>query len=78
MYSGICQQKNRHIFEDLPQFPGDLSALLPYRKDKGRLRELMEENPVYRSMDKETARTVSVLMGIKKHGEREGRYRTAL
>ena len=45
-----------------------LFALLPYRKDKEKLRKLLE-NPAYGKMDEDTAWTISVLLGIRKFGE---------
>ena len=54
---------------------GELFALLPFRKDKAGLEKLLEENPAYQSMDEETARTVSILMGIRKFMEQEEKYR---
>ena len=42
-----------------------VSALLPLHKDKAGLCRLLEQDPVYQRMDEETARTVSVLMGVK-------------
>ena len=54
----------------------DLFEILPYRRDKERLKELLERNPVYRRMDEETARTIGVLMGIKNFGENEERFKT--
>ena len=54
----------------------DLFEILPYRRDKERLKELLESNPSYRRMDEETARTISVLMGIKNFGENEERFKT--
>lgn len=44
---------------------GAVFALLPFRKDKKGLREILEKNPEYREMDEETAQTISVLMGIR-------------
>ena len=54
----------------------DLFEILPYRRDKERLKELLERNPAYRRMDEETARTIGVLMGIKNFGENEERFKT--
>ena len=36
---------------------------------------MLEEDPAYRSMDEETARTISVLMGIRKFMEQEEKYK---
>lgn len=44
---------------------GSVFALLPFRKDKAGLKEILEKNPEYREMDEETAQTISVLMGIE-------------
>ncbi len=54
---------------------GILFALLPYRKDKSGLRRLLERETAYRNMDEETARTVSVLMGIKSFMKKTENYR---
>lgn len=44
---------------------GTLFALLPLRKDKARLKKLINENPVYQKLDEDTAKTASILMGVK-------------
>ena len=54
----------------------ELFAILFCRRDKERLKELLEKNPAYRRMDEETARTIGVLMGIKNFGENEERFKT--
>ena len=54
----------------------NLFSILPYRKDKKQLKELLNTDPAYQEMDEETARTISVLMGIKKFREKEENYRT--
>ncbi len=55
---------------------GDLLTLLPFRKDRAGLKKLLAEKSEYREMDEETARAISVLMGIdfmeKKEKYREG------
>ncbi|MBE5867881.1 MAG: hypothetical protein E7293_02835 [Lachnospiraceae bacterium] len=38
---------------------------LPYRKDKKKLREVMETDPAYRQLDRETYRVLAVLLGEK-------------
>lgn len=50
-------------------------ALLPFRKDREGLKKMLEENPEYQKMDEETARTVSVLMGIKGFTEKQEQYK---
>lgn len=54
---------------------GALFALLPFRKDKAGLRKLMEENPVYQKLDEDTAKTASVLMGVKIFMQQEEKFR---
>lgn len=54
----------------------DLFAILPYRRDKKRLNELLAEDEAYREMDEGTARTISVLMGIREFREKEEKYKT--
>lgn len=52
---------------------GVLFALLPFRKDRFRLKKLIDENPVYQRLDEDTAKTASILMGVKifmKHKEK--------
>jgi len=49
--------------------------LLPYRKDRKRLRALLQENPAYKRLDEETAQTISVLMGVKMFMEKKEKYR---
>ncbi len=53
----------------------ELFCLLPYRKDKKMLDKLLRENPIYRHMDVETARTASILMGVEKFMEQEEKYK---
>lgn len=50
---------------------GSVFALLPFRKDKAGLKEILEKNPEYREMDEETAQTISALMGIEFMEEKE-------
>ncbi len=50
-------------------------ALLPFRRNREGLKKMLEENPEYQKMDEETARTVSVLMGIKGFTEKQERYK---
>ena len=50
-------------------------ALLPFRRDRAGLKKILEENPEYQKMDEETARTVSVLMGIKGFTEKQEQYK---
>ncbi len=45
------------------------------REHLGQL-ELLSSDPAYQSMDKETAETLSVLMGINKFNENEETYKT--
>ena len=52
----------------------DLFTILPCRRDKKRLMELLASDPAYQSMDKETAQTLGVLMGINKFKENEETY----
>ncbi len=54
---------------------GIVFALLPLRKDKAGLRRLLEEDAAYRKMDEETARTVGVLMGVKRFMEHQEKYK---
>ena len=54
---------------------GALFALLPLRKDKARLKKLVEENPVYQRLDEDTARTASILMGVKIFMEHKEKYK---
>lgn len=54
---------------------GTVFALLPLRKDKAGLRRLLEQEPAYRKMDEETARTVSLLMGVKVFMEKKEKYK---
>lgn len=54
---------------------GTVFALLPLRKDKAGLRRLLEKEPAYRKMDEETARTVSLLMGVKVFMEKKEKYK---
>jgi len=54
----------------------DLFTILPCRRDKKRLMELLASDPAYQSMDKETAQTLGVLMGINKFKENEETYKT--
>ena len=49
--------------------------MLPFRKDKAGLRRLLEKEPAYKKMDEETAKTVSVLMGVKAFMENRERYK---
>ncbi len=46
----------------------DLFEILPYRRDKERLKELLERNPAYRRMYEETSWTFGVLIGIYNFG----------
>ena len=41
---------------------GALFELLPLRRDKVRLKKLMDENPVYQKLDEDTAETAGILM----------------
>ena len=50
-------------------------ALLPFRRNREGLKKMLEENPEYQKMDEETARTVSVLMGIKGFTEKQEQYK---
>ncbi|MCI9336307.1 MAG: hypothetical protein HFH93_02015 [Lachnospiraceae bacterium] len=54
----------------------DLFTILPCRRDKKRLMELLSGDPAYQSMDKETAQTLGVLMGINKFNGNEETYKT--
>lgn len=53
----------------------ELFQLLPYRKNKRELKRLLQENPEYRRMDAETARTIGELMGVEGFMEKEEQYR---
>ena len=52
----------------------DLFGLIPYRSDKQRLRKYLEENAVYHSLDEETARAASVLVGMKNFEKDKDKY----
>ena len=52
----------------------DLFGLIPYRKDKKRLREYISGNAAYRFLDEETARAASVLIGMKNFEGRKEKY----
>ena len=72
----------RHIcvndFVDYTGFKTSLKAvfaLLPFRRNRKGLKKMLEENPEYQKMDEETARTVSVLMGIKDFTEKQEQYK---
>ena len=52
----------------------DLLGLVPYRSDKQRLRKYLEENAVYHSLDEETARAASVLVGMKNFEKDKDKY----
>ena len=54
---------------------GTLFALLPYRKDKSRLKKLIDDDPVYQRLDEDTANTASILMGIKIFMEHKEKYK---
>ncbi len=53
----------------------DLFGLVPYRKDKQGLKKYLEGNAVYHSLDEETARAASVLMGMKNFEKNKKKYR---
>ncbi len=53
----------------------ELFGLAPYRKDKKALKEYMEGNAAYRSLDEETARAASVLIGMKDFEAKKEKYR---
>lgn len=53
---------------------GELFGLLPYRKDKTKLMEMLQENPVYQHVDQETAEAISVLMGVEILMENKDKY----
>ena len=52
----------------------DLFGLVPYRKDKQGLKKYLEGNAVYHSLDEETARAASVLMGMKNFEKNKKKY----
>ena len=52
----------------------EVFALVPHRKDKKALRELMERDPAYRGLDGETARVAGALIGVKDMEEKMKRY----
>ncbi len=52
----------------------DLFGLVPYRKDKQGLKKYLEGNAVYHSLDEETARAASVLMGMKNFEKNKEKY----
>lgn len=55
--------------DDFSQFHSSLKQLfqlLAFRKDKKKLKELLEEDASYQDMDEETADVVSTLMGVEK------------
>ena len=54
----------------------ELFAILFCRRDKERLKELLDRESAYQNMDEETARTLGVLMGIKGFAQNSKRYRT--
>ncbi len=54
----------------------ELFTILLYRRDKERLKELLDKNAVYQKMDEETAQTLGVLMGIKRFAENKKKYKT--
>lgn len=54
----------------------ELFAILFCRRDKERLKELLDRESAYQNMDEETARTLGVLMGIKGFARNSNRYRT--
>ena len=54
----------------------ELFMILACRRDKERLKELLDKNAVYQKMDEETAQTLGVLMGIKRFEENKKRYKT--
>lgn len=65
-------------FADYTGFKTSLKAvfaLLPFRRNRKGLKKMLEENPEYQKMDEETARTVSVLMGIKDFTEKQEQYK---
>lgn len=53
----------------------EVFRLLPYRKDKTRLYEIMRKSPEYQQVDMETAHTISVLIGVDTFMEREEKYK---
>ena len=53
----------------------ELFGLVPYRKDKQGLKKYLEENAVYHSLDGETARAASVLIGMKNFEKNKKKYR---
>ena len=54
----------------------ELFAILFCRRDKERLKELLDRESAYQNMDEETAQTLGVLMGIKGFAQNSKRYRT--
>ena len=54
---------------------GTVFALLPFRRDRAGLREVLNGNPAYTKLDQETAETVSALMGIKNFMKRKEEFR---
>ena len=50
--------------------------ILACRRDKEWLKELLDKNATYQKMDEETARTLGVLMGIKRLEENKKKYET--
>ena len=52
----------------------DLFGMIPYRKDKKALKEYVERNAAYRHLDEETAKAVSVLIGMKGFEAKKERF----
>lgn len=58
----------------------ELFELLPYRKDKNALQAVLDSNPIYQSLDYDTAVIASVLLGVsnfevkKEKYQKEGKY----
>jgi hypothetical protein len=54
---------------------GALFELLPLRRDKTRLKKLMDENPIYQKLDGDTAETASILMGVNLFIKQRKKYK---
>ena len=54
----------------------EVFSLFPHRKNKKKVRELLQNNPEYSEMDRDTAQTISALMGVDAFMEREEKYKS--